>query len=112
MNRLLRSVLFRLAPIIAASILAASILPGCAASPRFVEPEPTAPHAAIVFEKAEGLFGGLEVVPLEINGLPPGSMTDPDLVGYRLPPGDVVVFAATAMPNRMVGSAFIEVAKG
>jgi len=85
---------------------------GCATGPTLSEPNDDEPYATLLFERSEGkferAFGGLKVIPEEINGLPPDGRRKWDFHRLRVAPGELVVFVRVPMENGLVGWGFLE----
>lgn len=88
--------------------IAALFLAGCAST--FHEPSRSQPHALITFERMKGIMGSLggqEVLPLEINELPPNEWTKWNFNAFKVEPGSVRLLLQTQSGKTVEGTLFI-----
>ena len=85
-------------------------LSGCATY--YDEASSDEPHALLVFEKLESgfasAFGATQVVPLELNGLPPNEWNKWDYQRFRVYPGSMLLFVQAEVSNTIAGFGYLD----
>ena len=79
---------------------------GCASTGYFKEASKTEAHATLRFEMRQGvagkLFSAQNVLPMEINGLPPNDLTKWDFRAFRVQPGEVRLLVQISITGKIV----------
>jgi len=93
-------------------ICGVSILGGCTGVPYYKEASFNSPHALVQFEKAEGpvsaVFGGMKVVPLEINGRPPNEWNKWSFREFKVHPGKVSILVKVYISSSLEAFGYVK----